>query len=158
VIRVSPAGPADAGAIAGLLEEMDGFYGAPTSDPLELRLRQIHDALFGDSPAGLALLAWDDDQLAGLAAYSFVWPAVGPTRSLFLKELYVPAGHRHSGVGKLLMQAIFDEAGRCGCSRVEWTTDTDSTGAQHFYRQLGLFPRGPGLRGRPIPNGLGRRT
>ena len=126
-------------AIAGLLAEMDGFYGAPTADPLELRVRQIHEALFGDPPAGFALLAWDEGRLAGLAAYSFVWPAVGLTRSLYLKELYVPASHRQRGVGELLMQAIFEEAGKRGCSRVEWTTDTGNTGAQDFYRQLG-FP------------------
>ena len=142
MISVSPAGPGDTEAIAGLLEEMDGFYGDQSSDPLETRVRQIHEALFGDLPAGFALLAWDEGQLAGLAAYSFVWPAVGLTRSLYLKELYVPASHRHRGVGKLLMQAIFEEAGERGCSRVEWTTDTDNTGAQDFYRQLG-FPVHP---------------
>jgi GNAT superfamily N-acetyltransferase len=142
VVSVSPAGAGDAEAIAGLLEEMDGFYGAESSDPLELRVRQIREALFGDLPAGFALLAWDEGQLAGLAAYSFIWPAVGLTRSLDLKELYVPASHRQRGVGKLLIQAIFAEAGQRGCSRVEWTTDTDNTGAQDFYRQLG-FPVHP---------------
>jgi GNAT superfamily N-acetyltransferase len=129
VISVSPAGPGDAGAIAGLLAEMDVFYGAARPDPLDLRVRQIRDALFGRPPAGFALLAWDEGQLAGLAAYSFVWPAVGLTRSLYLKELYVSAGHRQRSVGKLLMQAIFAEAGQRGCSRVEWTTDTDNAGA-----------------------------
>lgn len=142
MIRVSPAGPGDVRAIAGLLEEMDGFYGEPTSDPLDLRVRQICEALFGDSPAGFALLAWDEMRLAGFASYSFVWAAVRLTRSLYLKEIYVPASHRQRGVGKLLMQAVLDEAGKRGCSRVEWTTDTDNTRAQEFYRRLG-FPVHP---------------
>ena len=80
--------------------------------------------------------------LAGLAAYSFLWPAIGPTRSLYLKELYVPAAYRGRGVGKLLMRAVFEAAARHGCSRVEWTTDVTNTGAQAFYARLAL-PRYP---------------
>ncbi len=36
------------------------------------------------------------------------------------------------------LQAVFDEADLLGCSRVEWTTDKDNTGAQAFYEDLGL--------------------
>ncbi len=35
------------------------------------------------------------------------------------------------------MQALFDLAGKHQCSRVEWTTDHDNTGAQAFYARLG---------------------
>jgi hypothetical protein len=42
------------------------------------------------------MLAWDGDDLAGFAAYSFLWPAVGLTRSLFLKELYVAEAARRT--------------------------------------------------------------
>ncbi len=76
--------------------------------------------------------------MAGFAAYSFLWPAVGATRSLYLKELYVPEKYRRRGVGALLMRAIFETAGPLGCSRVEWTTDARNTAAQAFYAKLGL--------------------
>ena len=88
--------------------------------------------------AAYALLAWDSTRLAGFAAYSFLWPAAGLTRSLYLKELYVAGDCRHRGVGKMLMQAVFDVASKHGCSRVEWTTDRDNSGAQGFYAALGL--------------------
>ena len=137
-ISIAPAGPEDAVAMASLLEEMDHFYGDDITESAEERIRQINDALFATPPAAYALLAWDKEQLAGLAAYSFVWPAVGLTRSLYLKELYVAERHRSQGVGQLLMQALFDLAGKCGCSRVEWTTDHSNVGAQAFYSQLGV--------------------
>lgn len=38
----------------------------------------------------------------------------------------------------MLMQAVFDVASKHGCSRVEWTTDRDNSGAQGFYATLGL--------------------
>ncbi len=137
-MAVRHAGPEDAAAMAVLLEEMDRFYGTAPTEPLAMRLRQIHEALFANAPAAYALLAWDGIRLAGLAAYSFLWPAVGLTRSLYLKELYVADDYRNRGVGRLLMQAIFDVAGKHECSRVEWTTDRDNSGALGFYAALGL--------------------
>jgi ribosomal protein S18 acetylase RimI-like enzyme len=104
---------------------------------LEDRVRQINEALFSDPPAAYALLAWDGAQLGGIAAYSFVWPAVGLSRSLYLKELYVSEAYRHRGAGKLLVQALFQKAATHRCSRVEWTTDSDNISAQAFYDALG---------------------
>ena len=118
--------------------EMERFYGATQVEPLDQRIRQITDALFGDVPAAYALLAWDDAQLVGLAAYSFVWPAAGFTRSLYLKDLFLVEGHRRRGIGKLLMESLFDIAERYHCSRVEWTADRDSAEAQRFYEALGV--------------------
>jgi ribosomal protein S18 acetylase RimI-like enzyme len=84
------------------------------------------------------LLAWEGDKLVGFAAYSFLWPAAGVTRSLYLKELYVVEEFRRSGIGQLLMQSIFDTAARNECSRVEWATDTFNADAQRFYERLGF--------------------
>lgn len=97
--------------------------------------------LFDDVRGISALLAWDDTQLAGLAAYSFLWPAIGLTRSLYLKELYVGRAHRGKGVGRLLTDGLREVAGRHGCSRLEWTTDDDNAAAQRFYAGLGAAVR-----------------
>jgi GNAT superfamily N-acetyltransferase len=136
VVSVAPAELQHVEAIAALLEGMDRFYGATEAEPLDLRVRQINDALFSDPPAAYALLAWDDTRLVGIATYSFVWPAIGLTRSLYLKELYVPEDVRQSGMGKLLMQNLFELAVKHNCSRVEWTTDADNPSAQRFYELL----------------------
>jgi GNAT superfamily N-acetyltransferase len=143
VITVSPPEPADAPGIADLLAELSEFYGVPPAGSPGERARQVSDALFASPPAAYALLARDGGKLAGLAAYTFVWPAVGLTRSLYLKELFVAGACRGRGAGRLLMQAVFDTAARLGCSRVEWTTDTSNGQAQSFYAGLGL-PVHPG--------------
>jgi GNAT superfamily N-acetyltransferase len=137
VVVVTPANPGDAEAIALLAEEMDRFYGATEAEPLDLRIRQITEALFTAQPCAYALLAWEDDRLVGFAAYSFLWPAVGLTRSLFLKELYVVQAARRAGVGKQLMDALFEIAAKNDCSRVEWQTETTNQAARSFYAGLG---------------------
>lgn len=135
---VRPAEPGDAAAMAGLLRELDEFYGGTATGPADAKVHQINSALFGDPPLAHAILAHDGPSLAGLAAYSFLWPAAHATKSLYLKELYVSASCRGRGIGTLLMTHIFKVAAGNDCSRVEWTTDRENTGAQRFYEQLGL--------------------
>ena len=95
-MTVSPASPQDVEAIAELLAEMDRFYGDDDDrEPHDERIRQINEALFGNPPAAYALLARDGATLAGIATYSFLWPAIGLTRSLYLKELYVADRYRN---------------------------------------------------------------
>jgi GNAT superfamily N-acetyltransferase len=132
------AEPKDAEALAGIIEEMDRFYGATEMEPLDVRMRQINEALFGDPPSAYALLALDGRRLSGFASYSFLWPAVGLTRSLYLKELYVIDAARGRGVGKVLMTELCNVALQNRCSRLEWTTDRDNLGAQQFYSSLGV--------------------
>jgi GNAT superfamily N-acetyltransferase len=134
VITVSAAEPRDTAAIAELLADLGRFYG--TLERIDAG--QVAEAIFTAPPAAYALVARDAGQLAGLAAYSFLWPAIGASRSLFLKELYVPDAYRRRGVGRLLMRAVFETAAARGCSRVEWTTDADNADAQAFYARLGL--------------------
>lgn len=153
---VTPAEPHHIDDLVALLEEMDRFYGATGIEPLDVRLHQIRKALFSAAPAAYALLAWENEGLIGFAAYSFLWPAVGLTRSLYLKELYVTEHRRRSGIGTQLMKSLFEVANRHGCSRVEWTTDYDNPGARRFYDKIArthpskLFYR---LEGEDIPRG-----
>jgi GNAT superfamily N-acetyltransferase len=140
MVTVAAATPADAPAIAGLLREMDEFYGGSAREPARSKLSDVHSALFSDQPWAFALLAWDQSRLAGLACFSFLWPVGMSARSLYLKDLYVRRDCRGHGVGRLLMSHVFEVARASECSRVEWTTDRDNHGAQVFYQNLGAEP------------------
>ena len=142
MIVVRPAAPDDIDHLLTLTEEMDRFYGATEIDPPEMRRQQLHDALFSDLPAAHSLLAFDGEAAVGFAAYSFLWPAVGLTRSLYLKELFVSRAQQRRGVGRALMESLFEVARKDGCSRVEWTTDRDNPSAQAFYKTFDVEPRG----------------
>jgi GNAT superfamily N-acetyltransferase len=137
MIKVTAAAPADAAPVAELLAELDRFYGGtPQGTPAE-RAGQVSEALFASPPAARMLLAWQGDDLAGLASWSLLWPAAGLTTSLYLKDLYVAQAHRRAGAGQALMKGIYQIAAERGCSRIEWTTDTGNPGAQRFYESLG---------------------
>ncbi|PZG07719.1 GNAT family N-acetyltransferase [Micromonospora craterilacus] len=121
---------------------MDTFYGETEVEPRDVRIRQINEALFDNPPVAYAVLAWEAEALVGLATYSFLWPAVGLTRSLYLKELYVAKAARGQGVGKLLMDRLAEVAVANSCSRIEWTTDRDNAQAQRFYESIGVAQNG----------------
>lgn len=137
MLSIAPAQERDIPMIAELLEEMDAFYGDKGTVAPEENEAAIRRAVLSPSPQIHTLLAHDGDRLWGLATYSFLWPAVGTTRSLYLKELYVRRNHRRRGVGRLLMAAIFSIAANEGCSRVEWTADRSNVSALDFYKALG---------------------
>jgi GNAT superfamily N-acetyltransferase len=141
VITVVPAHLDDVPGISDLLVELDGFYGDAPTDPPERRREVIAAQLFGPDPAGRVLLAKDGADLVGLAAFSYLWPAAGITRSLFLKELYVRQHRRDEGIGSLLVREVCRAAVAAGCSRVEWHADLDNPGAQRFYEALGVPPQ-----------------
>lgn len=140
MITLAVARPEDAAQLAGLMDELEQFYGGTPTETLDEKVAQITAALFGERPAAEAMLAWDGDKLVGFASYSFHWPAAGFTTSLFLKELYVAQAYRRTGIGKQLMTALEGVARAKRCSRFEWGTDTDNETAQRFYTSLGASP------------------
>lgn len=126
----------DVEAIAFLMEDLDRFYGVTDVEPPGARVPQIAAALFDDPKAAYVLLACEGGRLVGMAAYSFLWPAAGVTRSLYLKEIYVAEADRGKGIGTLLMQRLCQVAVEHACSRVEWTTDKGNVLAETFYQRL----------------------
>lgn len=137
-MRIEQATEQDVDIISVILGEIEAYYGGkPTPGDRE----QIKSALFGDRPAATVVLARDGDEVAGLASYSFLWPAAGADTSLYLKELYVRESARRQGVAGALMAAVKAAAAKAGCSRVEWTADADNPAALAFYQALGAEPR-----------------
>lgn len=138
MVEIRPAESRDVQALAVLMDELDRFYGAAAVEPPDLRIPQIAASLFQEPRAGYVLLAWEKAQLVGMAAYSFLWPAAGVTRSLYLKELYVSEAFRRKDIGTLLMREVCQVAAEHACSRIEWTADAGNVLAEVFYEQLGV--------------------
>ena len=137
VVEIRPAAHSDIEAIALLMEDLDCFYGATDIEPPSKRVSQIAAALFREPRAAYALLACEGERLVGMAVYSFLWPAAGVTRSLYLKELYIAETVRGKGIGTLLMQRLCQVAVEHACSRVEWTTDKGNALGESFYERRG---------------------
>jgi GNAT superfamily N-acetyltransferase len=80
-----------------------------------------------------ALVAERNGQLAGLAHYIFHRNTVmiGPT--CYLQDLFTREQVRGGGVGRALINAVYDRARAAGSTRVYWQTHETNVVAQKLY-------------------------
>lgn len=141
MIDIRPCSPADLDSLLVLTDEMQRFYGEVIEGDDEVRREQLRAALGGGLiPISHVLLAWRTRRCVGFASYSVLWPAVGLTGSLYVKELFVSSDARREGVGTVLMEKLYGLARDNNLTRVEWTTEPTNEEALSFYTSLGARP------------------
>ena len=108
-------------------------------------------ALPGDyaAPQGCLLLAFVDSALAGCGALRGLSDA-DYANACEMKRLYVRPAFRRFGLGRVLAQALLDEAQRAGYSEVLLDTLDDMEAARGLYASLG-FEEIPPYYYNPIP-------
>jgi GNAT superfamily N-acetyltransferase len=127
----------DTGQVADVLVEMSRYYnGINASTRADIHTNLVSRILGPESCVRL-VLAFEHDRVVGLAAISLLYPAPSETAQLFMKELYVVAGHRGKGVGRAMMRWLAEYALAQRCSRFDWTVDAGNVDAHRFYEDLG---------------------
>jgi GNAT superfamily N-acetyltransferase len=101
------------------------------------------------APAGQLLLAYVDGQLAGCGALRPL-ADVDYANACEMKRLFVRPGFRRFGLGRLLAQALLDEARGAGYSAMLLDTLDDMEAARELYATLG-FEEIPPYYFNPIP-------
>jgi ribosomal protein S18 acetylase RimI-like enzyme len=142
-VHVSPepriAEPADAGAVAKLLDAFNREFATPTPGPdvLTSRLRTLlsGDAVVafvsGEPPVAVALVTlrpnvWYDGRVA------------------LLDELYVAPALRGRGIGSTLLALVEATARQRGAELLEVNVDSEDTDARRFYERHGYTNTEPG--------------
>jgi GNAT superfamily N-acetyltransferase len=76
------------------------------------------------------------NQIIGYTNYSIIYYSwVG--KSIYLDDLYVIPSLRGKGIGKKLMNKVFDIAKIEKCNRVRWQVSKWNTSAIEFYKKIG---------------------
>lgn len=88
-------------------------------------------------PTGQLLLALVDDMPAGCGALHAL-PGVDPANACEMKRLFVRPAFRRFGLGRLLAQALMDDARRAGYSAMLLDTLDDMEAARGLYASLGF--------------------
>ncbi len=122
--------------LAALMLEMQAHYRV-YSPPHDEIVQGI-----ANRPAGAEILMCENaGPVIGFVAFSAIYPGPGLKPGIFLKELYVAAAHRGSGIGKALMRALAGIASRRGLSRIDWTVDASDAQLLSFYESVGGSPK-----------------
>ena len=94
--------------------------------------------LLGDDPNDFSCFVADlDGQLLGLTHYLFHRHAWKEESVCYLQDLYARPEARGTGVGRALIQAVYDEADRQKAPSVYWLTQENNHTARKLYDRIG---------------------
>lgn len=137
-MNVRNATAADAAEIERMIRDLvayEGNVGTPA-----FGVAQLAAALSGRPPRLRALVAEDDDGLAGFVSYTIdfaIWTGGDVIR---VDDVFIRERARKSGVGTRLMLRIAELA-LAGGMTCRWEIEPANLGAQYFYGTLGVDVR-----------------
>ena len=115
----------------------NAFYGRSGATALPAEVTETTWQRFFDAREPVyALVAELDGSLIGLTHYLFhrSTTLIGPI--CYLQDLYTVPERRRTGVGRALIEAVYQRAHDSGSSRVYWQTHETNLVAQRLYEQL----------------------
>src|SRR5258706_11575746 len=76
-----------------------------------------------------------DNQLLGLVHYLFHRSTIHIAPVCYLQDLFTTEAARGQGVGRALIEGVYDRARLAGSPRVYWRTPETKSTAQHLYHK-----------------------
>ena len=83
-----------------------------------------------------ALVAEQDGQLLGLVHYLFHRSTTAIAPDCYLRDLFTSQQARGKGVGRALINGVYDRAKFAGCPRVYWLTHKTNQTAMQLYDKV----------------------
>ena len=83
-----------------------------------------------------ALVAERDGQLLGLVHYIFHRSTILIGPICYLQDLFTAEHARGQGIGRLLIEGVYERAKSAGSQRVYWQTHETNETAQRLYNKL----------------------
>jgi GNAT superfamily N-acetyltransferase len=77
-----------------------------------------------------------DGKLTGIVQYLFHRSTWTPESYCYLQDLFVAEGARGLGLGRALIEAVYEKARAAGANRVHWLTHTTNAQARALYDQV----------------------
>ncbi|WP_163849463.1 GNAT family N-acetyltransferase [Pseudooceanicola aestuarii] len=133
-VTIRPLEPRDRASWQTLWTAYLDFYKTSVPD-------QVYDVYFqrllGDDPRDFnGLLAEVDGHPVGLTHYLFHRHGQRVEDVCYLQDLYADPSVRGQGIGRALIQAVYDRADAAGAPTVYWLTQQDNATARQLYDRI----------------------
>ena len=136
-LTVRPVTRADYAQWLPLWDGYNEFYGRHGATALPPEITQMTWARFFDGYEPMhALVAESDSRLVGLVHYLFHRNTIMLGPVCYLQDLFTDASQRGKGVGKALIEAVYEQAKLAGSPRVYWHTHETNKTAMRLYDQV----------------------
>jgi GNAT superfamily N-acetyltransferase len=132
-IEIRPIGKAERAAWEPLWQGYLRFYEA-SQEPgaTDIAWRRLHDP----AEPMFALGAYVGGQLLGIVHFLYHRSFWTPADYCYLQDLFVAEIARGRGLGRALIEAVYEEARKAGAGRVYWLTQEDNATARALYDQV----------------------
>jgi len=135
--QVRPLRPSDRAAWQPLWDGYNAFYGREGETALDPRITAMTWGRFFDVNEPVhALVAEADGQLLGLVHYLFHRSTTRIAPVCYLQDLFTAPQARGQGVGRALIEAVYQAATAAGSSRVYWHTQVTNAAGRALYDKL----------------------
>ncbi|TIV16208.1 MAG: GNAT family N-acetyltransferase, partial [Mesorhizobium sp.] len=84
-----------------------------------------------------ALVAEREGNLLGLVHYLYHRSTTSIAPSCYLQDLFTTQAARGQGVGRALIEGVYERAGQAGANRVYWLTHETNHTAMQLYDKVG---------------------
>ncbi|MFT5116961.1 MAG: GNAT superfamily N-acetyltransferase [Kiritimatiellia bacterium] len=137
MIEITPYRPALFENAIDIFTQLSAYYLKDNASDSKTVANNLKDNVLADGSAMDVVLAYCDQRVCGLAAYTIMYPATKETGQLFLKELFINPEYTRKGIGEKMMSYLANVALEKNCSRFDWTSNKDSVSATQFYEKIG---------------------
>ncbi|MDR6293663.1 GNAT superfamily N-acetyltransferase [Inquilinus ginsengisoli] len=136
-LTIRPAARQDYDRWLPLWDGYNAFYGrsGPTALAPDIT-RTTWDRFFDAYEPVHALVAESGGALLGLTHYLYHRSTTAIAPSCYLQDLFTTEAARGKGVGRALIQGVYDRAQAAGCARVYWQTHETNQTAMQLYDKL----------------------
>ncbi len=120
-----------------LWEGYNAFYGRSGATALPSEITQMTWARFFDAYEPVhVLVAESQGQLLGIAHYIFHRSTTAIEPSCYLQDLFTNEASRGKGVGKALINGVYERASVAAAARVYWQTHETNLMAMKLYDRV----------------------
>jgi GNAT superfamily N-acetyltransferase len=120
-----------------LWEGYNAFYGRSGPTALSPDITEMIWARFFDAYEPVhALVAEGEGGLIGLAHYLFHRSTTAIAQSCYMQDLFTSEAARGKGVGRALINEVYDRAKAAGSPRVYWQTHETNVTAMQLYDKV----------------------
>jgi len=113
------------------------FYGRHGATALPDAITQMTWARFFDSYEPVhCIVAEHEGALLGLVHYLFHRTTISITPTCYLQDLFTTESARGKGVGRKLIEAVYEQARLAGAARVYWLTHETNSTAMQLYDKV----------------------
>ena len=123
-----------------LWDGYNAFYGRTEATALPAKVTEATwHRFFDPAEPVFALVAETNGRLVGLTHYLFHRSTTSMELTCYLEDLFTSPAERGRGIGRALIEGVYDQARRAGLTSVYWQTHESNAAGRLLYDKVAAY-------------------